>query len=225
LFLSQRSSSSLSPCSAQPNFSVSCSLPELLPPRALLPPCALPLLLVLQAVAAAELPWRARPPASSLSRLCSSWRPRVELLLPCSSACSVPSCPPCFSLPRGFHPLLAIASRAPSPWDFPLPGRARPGPFLLQLTTPSSSARLELKLPRAGALRIPRHVHGRTQLVSLELAPARASSCVVPTSRAIFSVRASRHVSLVFPPCAREISLLAGAWSVLHCAMLFLCAR
>jgi hypothetical protein len=54
--------------------------------------------------------------------------------------------PPCFSLPRGFHPLLAIASRAPSPWDFPLPGRTRPGPFLLQLATPSSSARAVFQL-------------------------------------------------------------------------------
>jgi hypothetical protein len=163
--------------------------------------------------------------AADVSSLSPS--PRAVSLSSISSrrAFPTPSCPPCFSLPRGFHPLLAIASRAPSLWDFPLPGRARPGPFLLQLTTPSSSARLELKLPRAGALRIPRHIHGRTQLVSLELAPARASSCVVHTSRAIFSVRASSHVSLVFPPCAREISLLAGAWSVLHCAMLFLCAR
>jgi hypothetical protein len=53
--------------------------------------------------------------------------------------------------------------------------------------------------------------------LALSLCRARVPSCARQQPHA--------RISLMFSPCACEISLLADAWSVIYCAVLFPCAN
>jgi hypothetical protein len=126
--------------------------------------------------------------------------------------------------------------RAPAPSAFsllcsssdsrcPLSARA-------QLLSPAPSPLLRAPLPMVTAASFSMHpCLSFLQTRSVPAPPAHRRPAFSPTTPvaafpnlASAPPSASSRISLVFPPCAREISLLAGAWSVLHCAVLFLCA-